>query len=87
MTDKTQQARAASIPDAVIEAAATTPAEAVAAVLNHHIQIERNQRCICGWRPDLSKGDTASGWSTSQQHRDHLGEMIVEAGFGGSYRG
>lgn len=49
-------------------------------VLDQHIQIERNRRCICGWRGDVSKSVIDPN-NIYQQHRNHVAEAIVNAGF------
>lgn len=52
-----------------------TPEE-IADVLEQHIQIERNKRCICGWRPTFPQN--VHGWE-SFQHRRHLAEELAKA--------
>jgi hypothetical protein len=50
-------------------------------VLEQHIQIERNKRCVCGWRPDYSKAKERELFPEYRQHREHVAEMLSEAGY------
>ena len=51
-------------------------------VLEQHIQIERNKRCVCGWRPDYADSKKPEMFPEYRQHREHVAAMLVEAGFG-----
>lgn len=53
--------------------------ELILQTLEHHIQIERNKRCICGWRPDYSARRTQELFPEYRQHREHLAETIASA--------
>lgn len=49
--------------------------ELIAQILTEHIQIERNKRCICGWRPRFPRTEFGSEWF---QHRDHTAEVLTD---------
>lgn len=46
--------------------------------LTAHVQIQRNDRCSCGWRGDVSKGILDPN-NIHAQHRAHIADMILEA--------
>jgi hypothetical protein len=49
----------------------------VLAILDNHIQIERNKRCTCGWRPTYKPGDAP--FPEYRQHREHVADEITVA--------
>jgi len=53
---------------------------AMVAIMNEHQQSARNQRCSCGWRGDVSKSVIDPN-NIYQQHRKHLAQMLIAAGF------
>jgi hypothetical protein len=54
-------------------------------VLEQHIQIERNKRCVCGWRPDYSDRRERELFPEYRQHREHVAAMLTAAGFVDDY--
>jgi len=53
--------------------------EAIAEILGQHIQSVRNQRCICGWRPDYEGANSRELFPEYRQHREHVAQVLVEA--------
>ena len=53
----------------------------MADVLAEHSQSQRNNRCACGWRGDVSKPVTDPN-NIYVQHLEHVAEMLSAAGFG-----
>ena len=53
--------------------------DTIAKVLEDHIQSARNQRCICGWRPDWTDRRPQELFPEYRQHREHLATEIEQA--------